>query len=219
MKRRQKEKRDPAATREALLRAGAELFAEAGFSGVRVEALARRAGVNKAMINYHFGGKRKLYDAVLEAAFGALAARVRELRSDARPAPELMRSFIEVFSEVAGDRLPSFPALFVRELLDTGRISKAVLRQRREVQSGVHEIIERGISEGSFRQVNPTLTFLNLVAGLALFFAIVPAHRRVFEIAELGEVSSPEAYVEHVEELLLRGLAGESHMAASRGTS
>ena len=79
----------------------------------------------------------------------------------------------------------------------------------------MHEIIERGISEGSFRQVNPTLTFLNLVAGLALFFAIVPSHRRVFEI----EVPSPEAYVEHVEELLLRGLAVESHVATSRGAS
>jgi AcrR family transcriptional regulator len=202
-----------------LLKAGAELFAELGFSGVRVEGLARRAGVNKAMINYHFGGKRKLYDAVLEAAFGALAARVRKLRSDARPAPELMRSFIGGFVEVAGDRLLSFPTLFVRGLLDTGRISKAVLRQRREVLSGVHEIIERGISEGSFRQVNPTLTFLNLIAGLALFFAIVPSHRRVFETAGLGELPSPEAYVKHVEELLLRGLAGGSHATKSRGAS
>ncbi|MCP4657706.1 MAG: helix-turn-helix transcriptional regulator, partial [bacterium] len=49
---------DAAATREALLEAATELFAERGFDGAKVEAIARRAGVNKAMISYHFGGKQ-----------------------------------------------------------------------------------------------------------------------------------------------------------------
>jgi len=53
-------RRDAAATRDALLAAGTELFAERGYDGVPVWAIAKEAGVNKAMINYHFGGKRKL---------------------------------------------------------------------------------------------------------------------------------------------------------------
>ena len=88
--RRHIEKRDPEATEEALLRAGAELFAEAGYDGVRVEALAKRAGVNKAMINYHFGGKRKLYLAVIQSAFTELSAQVEALQRSQRPAAELL---------------------------------------------------------------------------------------------------------------------------------
>ena len=45
-----------AGTREALLAAGTELFAERGYDGVPVWEIADRAGVNKAMISYHFGG-------------------------------------------------------------------------------------------------------------------------------------------------------------------
>ena len=219
VKKRRKERRDPEATRQALLRAGAELFAEAGFAGVRVEALARRAGVNKAMINYHFGGKRKLYEAVLKAGFGELATLVERLRDEDRPAPELIRDFIRGFAEIAGDRLPSFPALFVREVLDGGRVPKAVLSKRREVQLGLHQIIERGVREGSFRPVNPMVTFINLMTGLALFFATRPAHHRILASEGLGEPPSPDVYVEHVEELLLRGLASPSRAQAPGGAA
>src|SRR5438034_5239947 len=68
----QARRRDAAATREALLAAGAELFAERGYDGVPVTAIAQRAGVNKAMINYHFGGKRKLYLAIVSVTFAEI---------------------------------------------------------------------------------------------------------------------------------------------------
>ncbi|MGB0217888.1 MAG: CerR family C-terminal domain-containing protein [Sinimarinibacterium flocculans] len=57
---------DPAATRAALLAAGAELFAEHGYAATRVRDIAARAGANLAAISYHFGGKQELYTAVLE---------------------------------------------------------------------------------------------------------------------------------------------------------
>src|SRR5262249_51780543 len=79
--------RDAAATREALLAAGAELFAERGYDGVPVWNIARAAGVNKAMISYHFGGKRGLYRAILEATFAEIVDRVEALAADPRPAP------------------------------------------------------------------------------------------------------------------------------------
>jgi AcrR family transcriptional regulator len=49
----------------SILAATRELFAEAGFTGVTVRAIARHAGVNLAMINYYFGSKDRLMDAVL----------------------------------------------------------------------------------------------------------------------------------------------------------
>src|SRR5215831_4871619 len=58
--------RDAAATREALLAAGTELFAERGYDGVPVWSIARAAGVNKAMISYHFGGKLNLYQTIAD---------------------------------------------------------------------------------------------------------------------------------------------------------
>lgn len=205
---RQKEKRDPEATREALLRAGAEMFAGAGYEGVRVEALARRAGVNKAMINYHFGGKRRLYVAVIRSAFAALASRVDELRHSERSPAEQIEELIAAFAELATRRRPSFPALVIREALAPGELSRELAPAMMKVYRGVREILERGMRDGSFRAVDPTVAYLNLIGSLAFFFATEPMRRRVF-----GELETPiaqpsaEAYVQYTQQLVLRGLA------------
>src|SRR2546425_11731416 len=111
----QARRRDAAATREALLAAGAELFAERGYDGVPVTAIAQRAGVNKAMINYHFGGKRKLYLAIVSVTFAEIVAGVEKLAESRRPAPEVLRELIAVVGEMATRRHPHFCAMMRSE--------------------------------------------------------------------------------------------------------
>lgn len=55
---------DPDRTREALLDAALEQFAEKGYEGARTADIAGTAGVNKQLINYHFGGKAGLHEAL-----------------------------------------------------------------------------------------------------------------------------------------------------------
>lgn len=52
-------------TRERLLDAAETLFAEKGYYGVTVRAIAREAESDPALVAYYFGGKRELFDAVL----------------------------------------------------------------------------------------------------------------------------------------------------------
>jgi AcrR family transcriptional regulator len=59
-------------TRQALLDHATDAFAEKGFEGASVREITRRAEVNSAAINYHFGGKEALYRDVLRLAFAAL---------------------------------------------------------------------------------------------------------------------------------------------------
>lgn len=63
---------DPDPTRERLILAAEEEFAEVGFGRATVQAISTRAGANIAAVNYHFGGKERLYRAVLERAREAL---------------------------------------------------------------------------------------------------------------------------------------------------
>lgn len=55
------------ATRAALIEAASPLFAELGFESTRIRDIADRAHANVAAINYHFGSKMGLYQAVLKA--------------------------------------------------------------------------------------------------------------------------------------------------------
>ena len=76
----------PDSVRERILEAAAEEFGRAGFSGAKVDAIARRAGVNKAGLYYHVGNKEKLYEAVMLRLFGQVAGAVEQAA-----APGLLR--------------------------------------------------------------------------------------------------------------------------------
>jgi AcrR family transcriptional regulator len=75
--------RNPERSRDRLLEAALEEFADKGHAGARVEAIAARAGLNKQLISHHFGGKAGLYRAVMESRFdrpgGELAGAELEL--------------------------------------------------------------------------------------------------------------------------------------------
>ena len=201
---REREKRDPLATRQALLQAGAELFSERGFDGVSTEDVAGQAGVNKALISYHFRGKRGLYVAILESAFASLAERLRAIEAKAKSAHGTLRAFLETFDQFTRER-PGFPTLFMREVLAAG-IDEAVLPHLLEIIGFSRRLAERGAREGVFRRVDPLLFHLALVGSLIFFFATEPARRRAQ--ARVGFVlPDSKAFLRYLEELTLRGLA------------
>lgn len=202
-------RRDAAGTREALLTAGIELFAEQGYDGVPVAAIAQRAGVNKAMINYHFGGKRQLYLAIVEGTFAEIVASVERLAAARRPAPETLRALIARVSEAVTRRHPHFCTLMLREVLAGGpHLEARLVAQPVRLLEAVRGLVARGVREGDFRPVDPVLTHLTLVGSLVFFFATRRFRERVLAQRQPG-VTPPDtaAFVRHMQDLLSHGLA------------
>ena len=63
--------RDAARTREAILHAAQQIFAEKGFAETGVRDITDRAGVNQSLVSRYFGGKLKLFEEALEHALDA----------------------------------------------------------------------------------------------------------------------------------------------------
>jgi AcrR family transcriptional regulator len=82
-------------SRAAIEAAATEEFREYGFHGARVDRIATRSGLNKQLIYYYFGSKRRLYDHVLKNA--ALRLRVDAASRRAMPSgpSERLRTLLE----------------------------------------------------------------------------------------------------------------------------
>lgn len=137
-----------AASRERLLAAALELFAERGVAATGVDAVARRAGVVKSALYWHFGSKQGLVAAVIERVgetwlreirasveqVGDLDARLERfvagMRGLVEERPELLRLLLAVGLE-SSDVDPS----------SQEAASRVVAAGRAEIVQGLHDAL------------------------------------------------------------------------------
>src|SRR5687767_6485426 len=86
-------------TRTRILDAAEELFMQHGFEGTSMRLLTAKAGVNLAAVNYHFGSKHALIEAVfrrrLDPMNTARIAELERLEAEGSPSPEsIIRAFV-----------------------------------------------------------------------------------------------------------------------------
>lgn len=111
---------DTQAQRERLLDAALDSFAAAGISASSLRAIADKAGVTPALVNYYFGNKQKLVEAVfverLQPLFSAVAGQLQA--SDESPL-QLVKILVGNLNQLLA-RHPWLPPLWVREILCEG---------------------------------------------------------------------------------------------------
>jgi AcrR family transcriptional regulator len=168
---RPKRARAPIDTHAALLDAAAHAFAEHGYEGASVDRIAARAGVNKAMLYYHFGSKRAVYVEVLRDMFRAVGARARAIADGTGTPPEKLDAWINTIVGEAAAR-PWFPPIMLRELASGApRFDPDTFALMNVVFAAVRDIIVQGQRDGVFRDADPLLIHLTIMPPILLFFA------------------------------------------------
>ena len=110
----------PRVSPDRILAAAALEFAERGFAGARVDRIARRARVNKAMLYYHFKSKQALYRTLLRRMFTRAGDRLAADRRQ-RPARPPTRSTARSPARRRSSREHAlFPAIMLREVAEGG---------------------------------------------------------------------------------------------------
>ncbi len=207
--------RDPQATRRALIGAGTRLFSQHGFDGVPIGAVAARAGVNKALISYHFGGKRGLYRAILAASFAEMLEDLKAVEASGGDPRRALHGLLATFVRVR-ERRPEFPRLFLREVLAHG-VEPAALPYLAEILGVTRRVAERGMREGVFRRVDPTALHFGLFGSVIYFLATEKARGRAAAAGRVPPMPAFPEFLRYLEELTLRGLRPDrAHSAARR---
>ena len=193
-------------SQEILLDAATQVFLKVGFSGARVELIAEKASLNKAMIYYHFGSKRGLYQAVLLRLFQGVLDEVQRVS----PAADARMRLIAFYSGVARlfSERPALPTLMLREIIGGGENMEAeTARALAGILSFVKQTVEAGVADGTIRPVHPLLVHISMMAPLALYFASGDFKSRVLSKASPGALPpTAEELLEHLALLIERGL-------------
>src|SRR5512140_3177703 len=174
--------------RRRILDVAAAVFASTGFDGARVDQIADRARVNKAMLYYHVGDKDVLYATVmLETVEDALA---RLASAPAFASAEERLRFVIATSSDAARRHPHFPSLMLREIASGGAtIPDQVVERMREVFKAVADALEQGASSGELRPVDPVVTHMFISGSLLVLLAGGPIRKRIREISRAGKAA------------------------------
>lgn len=152
-------------TKNRLLIAGAECFAEGGFEGVSLREITATAGENVASVNYHFGGRSQLVAAVVKFYLEPLMAlrelRLRELVKSRRQEGVDLRKILELWIEplasvnqVEGIKVNTLYELNLRWLDHSRKTGGELNKRRATLIKKCAELLEEampGVAEGTRR--------------------------------------------------------------------
>src|SRR5215203_4863829 len=130
-------------TRESVFEAAKPLFSSRGFDGVSVDDIARTAGVNKAMIYYHFADKLALYRAVVGDGLQAMGDTVNTIVVTPAGAATKLDAFVGAFVRMTETR-PWMPSIMLREIAEGApHLDAGTLAHMRAIVLGFAAIVKQ----------------------------------------------------------------------------
>lgn len=169
-----------------ILQTAARVFSEVGYSGARMDEIARLAAVNKATIYYHIGNKEALYGAVLHDVFGstadAIAQRIGRIEDPRSRLEAYLRTLVDVVT-----RNPDMPAIMMREMAAGGRdLPEVAVRDIARMFAMLTEILESGVRQDLFYATYPPYVHLMAVGIVVLSRNIGTVRNRFAGLPEIG---------------------------------
>jgi AcrR family transcriptional regulator len=164
--------RDPEQSRARILKAAREEFANKGLGGARVDQIAQSAGINKRMLYHYFGNKDALFRAVLEENYAHKRDSERALELEKDDPREAIRKWVTLTWNYYIEH-PEFLNLLNSANLHHARhvqASTEVKKMRAPFVKMMGAILDKGVSQGVFREgVDPVQMYIT-IAGMSYFY-------------------------------------------------
>jgi TetR/AcrR family transcriptional regulator len=188
-----------------IVRTAEILFAEHGYSGTSLNAIAKQSGVSKANIFHHFENKEALYRAVLGQASKEMSGLIDEIRNPNSPTEEQIRQYsLQHLMNLFKNR--NVTRLILREMQDDD--GQQNVDMARDVLgdnfSRIVNLIETAQSENKIKKNIPAAVIaMTMVAGNVFYFQV---HKLLDQFPELSGAEQPQNYSSAFSEILLNGI-------------
>ena len=162
-------------TRDRILDEASRAFARNDFAQVKLADVAKKVGISRPSLLYHFNSKIELYEAVIGKNFEELAHFLTQAMTPMTPA-ELVETFVSRFSAFLVEK-PDFARLFLRELLDdrSHRKNKTIEETDRIVSMICQALRDTGETPEKIRSI-----VLQIGSALLMRAAMMPGGERLW---------------------------------------
>lgn len=193
-------------TREKIIDAALNEFAESGFSGARVDRIAERAGVNKAMLYYHFGPKKKLYIEVLRIFMERAAVFFKRGATAQTGFAEMLSGVVEAHAQFFRTQ-HRFRKIMLREMADpTPEVLDALAAALRS--SALPKIFlshyKAAVEKGEVRDLDVRQVLSLFIGASISYYIMAPLFNRIMEIENTDEFI--EKRKQAIVDILLHGI-------------
>jgi AcrR family transcriptional regulator len=197
-------------SKEKILTAAKEEFAKFGFSGARVNRIAEKAGINKAMLFYYFSSKENLYKSVLRQTILGLMSQIKKFLKPNLKASEFFEKMPEIYINYFLQN-KDFIKIMGRELINDGQYYKIIIKEtleedKRLTPSGIKELINKWIKNGEIKEESQFNMMMNIVS-LSLFsFIGKPIAENILDINIKEDEKFYKNRIKSISNLLKRGM-------------
>ena len=187
------------ATRERILHAAWECFAQKGYAGTTNRDIADRAKITSAAIYQYFDSKSDLYVAAVRAAQRELLPDLRTSIQDAPTARAALRNLAQIYATVheRNSSITPFLSALPVEMQRHEEIAQAMMGERSDVLSMIISAVERGVKTGEIQAAKgpgAVAMFVACTMGLSMYASLISPE---------GVTAAVDAYVRLLDGTLL----------------
>ena len=211
-------KLDDSEARARIAAAAEDLFAARGYGETAVRDIAKKAGVNGAMIHYYFSSKEGLYKAILEGAASKVRALLMETMSSSGSTEERLSRFVDAYAAYILSQ-PNLARILYREMLAGGKQTVQIARHYAVTNYTIlRDTISDGIRTGDLRNIDYELAPISLMGMIVIFQFLRPIISVV-----LGKTTYDEQFVRriasHTIDLFLQGARSDGARSKKPSTT
>jgi AcrR family transcriptional regulator len=168
-------------TRDRILAAAVELFAERSFDGATTREIAARAGVTQPLLNYHYQSKEVLWRAAVDSLFGSLTSTMAGHLEELRDVDDLTRAKLSVRQFVTfSARNPQLHRIITQESkADSARMDYLVELHVRPLYETTVALFENLVRDGAVPPIPPAHLYYILTGAGPTMFVLAPECRRL----------------------------------------
>lgn len=161
-----KKEQQPASdsTEQKIFDAAHEVFTQKGMDGAKMQEIADRAGINKALLHYYYRSKEKLYETVARAIIGKALPAIRQMIESDQPLEDKIRRFIETYIDIISKN--TFIPLFIISEINKhpDRFIDMVMPKDLPKPEQFFQQVQAEINAGRIRPIKPQHLIVNVIS-------------------------------------------------------